>query len=65
MLHQVPGPVREILKEAGFEWAAWNTSWRHPGSGAEITFAEVRDHCDEEWVRQRIVEVLADARSRQ
>ena len=63
MLHRVPVNLREVLKEAGFEWAAWNASWRHADSGAEITFAEVRDH-DEAWLRQRIAEVLHAAQRR-
>ena len=63
LLHQVPLALREILREAGFGWAAWNTSWRHAESGAAITFAEVSDHPDEDWLRARIMEVL-DASSR-
>ncbi len=64
LLHQVPPDLRHVLKEAGFGWAAWNASWRHSDTGAAITFAEVRDHLDEAWVRQRIVEVLAAAQGR-
>jgi len=62
MLHQVPEALRQLLKEAGFEWAAWNASWRHALSGAQVTFAELRDHLDEAWLRQRIAESLRAAR---
>ena len=62
MLHQVPATLRHLLKEAGFEWAAWNASWRHAVSGAQITFAELRDHLDEAWLRQRIAESLRATR---
>jgi len=62
MLHQVPEALRQLLKEAGFEWAAWNASWRHAVSGAQVTFAELRDHLDEAWLRQRIAESLRAAR---
>ena len=58
MLHQVPPTLREILRESGFGWAAWNASWRHADTGAAITYAEVSDHADEHWLRARIAEVL-------
>jgi len=64
LFHQVPPDLRHVLKEAGFGWAGWNASWRHPDTGAAITFAEVRDHLDETWVRQRIAEVLGAAQGR-
>ena len=58
-LHRVPAPLRQTLKDAGFEWAAWNASWRHALSGAQVTLAELTEHLDEEWLRQRIIDVLA------
>ena len=63
LLHQVPESLRQTLREAGFEWAAWSASWRHAVAKTEIPFAEVREHLDEEWLRQRITEALAAAKA--
>jgi hypothetical protein len=59
LLHQVPPGLRQLLKDARFEWATWNASWRHADTRAEITLAELRDHLDEAWLRQRIRDALA------
>jgi hypothetical protein len=58
LLHEVPPALRQLLKEARFEWATWNASWRHADTRAEITLAELREHLDEGWLRQRIREAL-------
>ena len=58
LLHEVPPALRQLLKDARFEWATWNASWRHAETRAEITLAEVRDHLDEGWLRQRIRDAL-------
>ena len=63
LLHEIPPDLRQLLKEAGFEWAGWSASWRNAVSGTEIPFAEVREHLDETWLRQRIVDALAGAKS--
>ena len=58
LLHQVPIGLRQLLKDARFEWATWNASWRHAETRAEITLAELSEHLDETWLRQRIREAL-------
>jgi hypothetical protein len=58
LLHQVPLGLRQLLKDARFEWATWNASWRHAETRAEITLAELSEHLDESWLRQRIRDAL-------